>query len=151
MLRILTTNIHFWTDYSPWYRMLFGTGTALKRPVEYGVNPCGVLVCDHSGSFVCCVSVVIGQASRPIKKSKIFKSPISRFSRNCHLGWFELGQIFLADIIETFNWWLRQVLLSFLKMVQTTPTEATQALSSFWPKVTEEVKTLNNVIMVLIS
>jgi len=30
-------------------------------------------------------------------------------------------------------------------MVQTTPTEATQALSSFWPKVTEEVKTLNNV------
>ena len=30
-------------------------------------------------------------------------------------------------------------------MVQTPATEATQALNSFWPKVAEDVKTLNNV------
>jgi len=32
-------------------------------------------------------------------------------------------------------------------MVQTAATEATQALNGFWPRVAEEVKTLNNVTL----
>lgn len=33
-------------------------------------------------------------------------------------------------------------------MVQTSATEATQALNSFWPKVAEDIKILNNVFFI---